>query len=112
MYEAPIPTNPTEKCVLMVLAEHADPKGRNAFPSWDRIASIVGVSTRTIGSTLSSLQRKGLIRKGDQALAEIGVRRRGKSRAYAPAVWDLVMAGSHAEAAQDKLETALGKDQA
>ncbi len=27
MYEAPVPTNPTEKCVLMVLAEHADPKG-------------------------------------------------------------------------------------
>lgn len=110
MYEAPARTNPTEKCVLMVLAEHADPSGASAFPSWQRIAKTVGVSTRTIGSTLSSLQAKGLIRRGDQRIAEAAVRRRGKSRAYAPTVWDLVMDGSHAAATQAHLPPAVDED--
>jgi len=94
----------------MVLAEHADPSGASAFPSWDRIARTVGVSTRTIGSTLSSLQAKGLIRRGDQRIAEAAVRRRGKSRAYAPTVWDLVMDGSHAAATQAHLPPAVDED--
>lgn len=110
MYEAPARTNPTEKCVLMVLAEHANPSGANAFPSWERIAKTVGVSTRTIGSTLSSLQAKGLIRRGDQRVAEAAVRSRGKSRAYAPTVWDLVMDGSHAAAAQAHLPPSDDED--
>jgi len=110
MYEAPARTNPTEKCVLMVLAEHANPSGANAFPSWERIAKTVGVSTRTIGSTLSSLQAKGLIRRGDQRIAEAAVRSRGKSRAYAPTVWDLVMDGSHAAATQAHLPPAIAED--
>jgi len=110
MYEAPAQTNPTEKCVLMVLAEHANPSGANAFPSWERIAKTVGVSTRTIGSTLSSLQAKGLIRRGDQRIAEAAVRSRGKSRAYAPTVWDLVMDGSHAAASQAHLPHAVDED--
>ena len=110
MYEAPTPTSPTEKCVLMVLAEHANPSGANAFPSWERIAKTVGVSTRTIGSTLSSLQAKGLIRRGDQRIAEAALRGRGKSRAYAPTVWDLVMDGSHAAATQAQLPPAVDED--
>jgi len=110
MYEAPAQTNPTEKCVLMVLAEHANPSGANAFPSWERIAKTVGVSTRTIGSTLSSLQAKGLIRRGDQRIAEAAVRSRGKSRAYAPTVWDLIMDGSHAAATQAHLPPAVAED--
>jgi len=110
MYEAPARTNPTEKCVLMVLAEHADPSGANAFPSWERIAKTVGVSTRTIGSTISSLHAKGLIRRGDQRIAEAAVRGRGKSRAYAPTVWDLVMDGSHAAATQARLPPAVDEE--
>lgn len=110
MYEAPARTNPTEKCVLMVLAEHANPSGANAFPSWERIAKTVGVSTRTIGSTLSSLHAKGLIRRGDQRIAEAAVRRRGRSRAYTPTVWDLVMDGSHAAATQSHLPPAVDED--
>ncbi len=110
MYEAPVKTNPTEKCVLMVLAEHADTSGANAFPSWERIAKIVGVSTRTIGSTLSSLHAKGVIRRGDQRIAEAAVRGRGKSRAYAPTVWDLVMDGSHAAATQAHLPPVVAED--
>src|SRR5207253_1023128 len=48
--------------------------------------------------------------KGDQAIAEIAVRRRGKSRAYAPTVWDLVMAGSHAAATQHNLPDPVAED--
>lgn len=110
MYEAPATTNPTEKCVLMVLAEHANTSGASAYPSWERIAKIVGVSTRTIGSTMSSLHAKGLIRRGDQRIAEAAVRGRGKSRAYAPTVWDLVMDGSHAAATQAHLPPAVDED--
>jgi DNA-binding MarR family transcriptional regulator len=52
----------TEQHVLFFLADMADDHG-SAYPSQDYIAAHAFLSERTVRSTLSSLERKGLIQR-------------------------------------------------
>lgn len=84
LYEAPA-GDPTGRLVLVHLAEHADPKGRGAFPSARTIAGDIEVSVRTIRRQLDDLEERDLIRRGDQQLvSHISADKR-------PVVWDLNM---------------------
>ena len=96
LYEARDVT-PSEKVVLIVLADHAAPNGTGAFPSWARIAAASGVSRRTVARVLESLEARGLILRGDQEIAAERLHAAGKDVRYAPVVWDLVMDGSHSD---------------
>ncbi|WP_433373836.1 helix-turn-helix domain-containing protein [Actinoplanes sp. CA-142083] len=71
--------------VLIGLANHAHPNGHGAFPSQERLAHYSRKSTRSIRSDLATLERLGLIRRGDQRhTAFIPSDRR-------PVVWDLAL---------------------
>lgn len=92
---APV-TDPLAHLVLIGLADHADPQGREARPSQKRLAEYVNVTDRTIRTKLRMLEDQGLIRPGDDRLvAHLRADRR-------PLVWDLCMdvtkATSRAEA--------------
>lgn len=79
--------HPTMKLVLVCLADHAGKDGTNAFPSVPTIAELCGVDVRTVRRTISALERRGLIRRGNQAAAadaRIPLQ-------YRPIVWDLVV---------------------
>lgn len=70
---------------LLVLADHADTKGKGVYPSQKRLCALTGYSRRTIQETLKDLEAEGLIRRGDQRLV-------GHIAAnYRPIVWDLNM---------------------
>lgn len=70
--------------ILLLLADHADTRGKGAFPSQKRIVALTGYSRRTIQNGLHDLETAGLIRRGDQRITE----HLGK---YRPIVWDLTM---------------------
>ncbi|WP_159416529.1 helix-turn-helix domain-containing protein [Rhodococcus rhodochrous] len=57
-----------EHVVLLTLAEHADENGKGAWPSQQTIAWIARVSDRQVRRHLDSLERKGLIYRGDPGL--------------------------------------------
>lgn len=70
--------------VLLVLADHADPNGRGAWPSRQTISKLAGCSLRTVAYALTHLQEEGLIVRGDQRITKgLG--------GYRPTVWDLNM---------------------
>jgi hypothetical protein len=76
---------PSCVAVLVGLANHAHANGRGAFPSQERLAHYARKSARSIRSDLATLERLGLIRRGDQRhTAFIPVDRR-------PVVWDLAL---------------------
>lgn len=77
----------TDAMVLVGLANHADPDGRNAFPAVARLAGYGRMSRRAVYDALKRLEGAGLIRRGDQrvAAAHIG---RGDRR---PVVYDLAL---------------------
>ncbi|WP_442853881.1 helix-turn-helix domain-containing protein [Arthrobacter sp. Leaf69] len=77
--------HPTMKLVLVCLADHAGKDGTNAFPSVPTIAELCGVDARTVRRTISALEGRGLIRRGNQAAAS------GIPPQYRPMVWDLVI---------------------
>ncbi|MEV0158068.1 helix-turn-helix domain-containing protein [Micromonospora sp. NPDC050686] len=71
--------------VLIGLADHADANGRAAYPSQERLAHYSRKSTRAVRSDLATLQRRGIIRRGDQRhVAHLPTDRR-------PVVWDLAI---------------------
>ena len=51
---------PTEKFVLLTLADHADHKGL-CWPGMDGVAKKTGLTRRTVVSSINSLSKKGLI---------------------------------------------------
>ena len=55
--------------VLLCLANYAGADGRGAFPSAATLSADTGLSERTVRSRLDSLEQKGLIRRGNQAIA-------------------------------------------
>ena len=76
---------------LMVMADMADPTGRNVYPSVATLAELCGVTPRTIRTKLASLEAKGLIIRDDQrVVAHIPANRR-------PVAWRLNMTGEPAE---------------
>lgn len=52
---------PGSRAVLLVLAWHADPAGRGAWPSRATIAREAGGSERQVGDALKVLEREGSI---------------------------------------------------
>lgn len=70
--------------VLLVLADHADPYGRGAWPSRQTISKLAGCSLRTVAYALNHLQEEGLIVRGDQRVTK-------GMGGYRPTVWDLNM---------------------
>ena len=55
---------------LMGLARHADKHGRGAYPSVARLAAYGCKAARSVQRDLRELEKLGLIRTGDQSLAE------------------------------------------
>ena len=68
---------PTEKLVLLALADCAEHDGSNSFPSVPRLAAECGLSERTVQRVLRALEAKGWIVVEHEAGAVVrGVRRR------------------------------------
>lgn len=93
----------SEFAILAVLAHHADAYGRGAYPSQRTIAEITGCSARTVRRKLSDLERRGIIRRGNQNLVS------HFPPAVRPVVWDLAQgsapAGDAAESPAATTET-------
>ncbi|WP_446216539.1 helix-turn-helix domain-containing protein [Micromonospora sp. IBHARD004] len=71
--------------VLIGLANHAHANGRAAFPSQERLAHYARKTVRSVQNDLKTLERLGLIRRGDQRhTAFLPADRR-------PVVYDLAM---------------------
>jgi hypothetical protein len=58
---APDVVSPTERLVLLALADHADNAGANAYPGNIRMARRTSLQRRSIQKTLRELERKGFI---------------------------------------------------
>lgn len=71
--------------VLLVLADHANDDGTGAFPSVDTIAWKTRLSERAVQGHLRTLEEQGLIRRGNQKLAEVYIEREDRR----PTVYDL-----------------------
>lgn len=65
--------NPTDKLVLLCLADHADEFGRNCWPGQSRIAAKTGLARQTVSVALSRLADKGLIAVDKIPLADNAV---------------------------------------
>ncbi|WP_374249773.1 helix-turn-helix domain-containing protein [Micromonospora sp. R77] len=76
---------PSCLAVLIGLANHADDAGRGAFPRQERLAFYARKTVRSVQSDLKTLEKLGLIRRGDQSRAAfLAADRR-------PVVWDLAL---------------------
>jgi hypothetical protein len=62
--------SPTQKLVLIALANHASPDGTGAFPSVERICRYTCLSERTVRATLGALVELGLIFECDRRIVE------------------------------------------
>lgn len=88
---------------LLVLADHADPQGRGAYPSRSTISRLTGYSVRTVSYALKSLEASGLISRGDQRIvSNLG--------GYKPTVWNLNMGRSAKTAPLENAEPAVQHD--
>lgn len=79
-------TTPTQRVILVAMADPAHDDGTCSFRSQATLARIVGCSDRTIREHLTDLEDRGVIRRGDQELVS---HYRPDRR---PIVWDLMMA--------------------
>lgn len=77
---------PAEQLTLVILADHANPDGCNAFPKVSTLAARRGLSARTVRRHLATLRELGFIRLGDQRWT---AHLRADER---PTVWDLDVA--------------------
>lgn len=80
----------TEVAVMIGLANHADAYGYHAFPSVPTLARYVKASERTVQRTLTTLEERGLIEQGDDAI--LSSTRIPKN--HWPVVWNLRMSSS------------------
>ena len=82
MEDAPV-ENQGELAVLYALADRANDDGTAAWPSQEWMAERARCTDRTVRNHLSELERRGVIRRGDQKLvSHLSLRRK-------PVVWDL-----------------------
>jgi len=58
-------TSPTEKLVLLALADHANDKTGLCFPSIDTLATKTGFSGRTISKAITALEGQGLLQRNE-----------------------------------------------
>lgn len=91
--------SPVARHVLLVLANYAGEDGCNAFPSIARLSEETGLSERAVRNNLRELERVGVIRLGNQAVAAAFIARADRR----PTVYDLDLSRGAANAA--RLET-------
>jgi hypothetical protein len=90
---APVPRdrggkpNPACKSVLIGLANHAAPDGKEAFPSVKTLIRYTGLSERTVQTALDRLKSDGIIRPCDPAIVAAKIKRADRR----PQGWDLAM---------------------
>jgi DNA-binding MarR family transcriptional regulator len=73
--------------VLLCLANYAGTDGRGAFPSARTLTDDTGLSERTVRVKLDLLEARGLIERGNQALAAVYIDRQDRR----PVVYDLML---------------------
>jgi DNA-binding MarR family transcriptional regulator len=73
--------------VLLCLANYAGADGRGAFPSAKTLTDDTGLSERTVRLKLDMLEERGLIVRGNQALAAVYIDRHDRR----PVVYDLML---------------------
>jgi hypothetical protein len=83
--------SPTEKLVLIALANHARPDGTSAFPAVATIRRYTMLSERAIRMNLRELERRGLIRQCDPRIVAAYITRADKR----PCGYDLMLSGGH-----------------
>lgn len=83
--------SPTEKLVLLALANHARPDGSSAFPAVATIRRYTMLSERAIRMNLRELERRGLIRQCDPRIVAAYITRPDKR----PLGYDLMLCGGH-----------------
>ncbi|WP_158894249.1 helix-turn-helix domain-containing protein [Amycolatopsis anabasis] len=88
---APIPRDQrnasTLAIVLVGLANHAGPDGRNAFPALSTLSRYTRLARRSVQNTLAELAELGLIRPADPEIVAAHVRRADRR----PNGWDLAL---------------------
>ncbi|MEU4513174.1 helix-turn-helix domain-containing protein [Nonomuraea wenchangensis] len=93
MYYAPV-KSPTEKLVLVALAQRTDDDGCDAYKSKGTLAQAALCDPKTVQRTLRDLEERGLIKLGDQSVAAYIDPR------YRPTVYDIQIPYSWYSAAQ------------
>lgn len=83
--EQTITTDPASTLVLICLANYADKFGRSAFPSVETLCKESRLSERTIRHRLRELEELGLIKRGDQSIVSIYIKREDRR----PVCYDL-----------------------
>lgn len=81
--------SPTEKLVLLALANHARPDGTSAFPAVATIRRYTMLSERAIRMNLRELERRGLIQQCDPRIVAAYITRPDKR----PLGYDLMLSG-------------------
>ncbi|HTX85202.1 MAG TPA: helix-turn-helix domain-containing protein [Streptosporangiaceae bacterium] len=90
---APVPRdgggkpNPACKAVLIGLANHAGPDGKDTFPSEKTLVRYTCLSKRTVQTALDRLEAEGIIRPCDPAVVAAKIKRADRR----PQGWDLAM---------------------
>ena len=79
-----------QRAVLLTMANYAQPDGTGVFVGQKRLATEVEISVKSVRRVQQSLERMGVLSRGDQALGIRGLR----NPRWAPIVWDLCMTGS------------------
>ena len=79
--------SPGQRLVLLALASHDMPGGRGIFPSYERLATMTGLTERGVGIALKALREAGWVERRK-------VRRRGRqgSNEYAIRQPELIVA--------------------
>jgi Helix-turn-helix domain len=77
--------------VLVGLANHADPDGRNAFPAVSTLVRYTRLSERTVRTCLDTLEALGLIRPSDPVIVAAYIKRADRR----PQGWDLAVRTSY-----------------
>ncbi|MEU4801308.1 helix-turn-helix domain-containing protein [Actinosynnema sp. NPDC023587] len=89
--DAPIPTDRKDASSLAItlvgLANHADPSGRNAFPSVATLVRYTRLSERTVRRALDTLEELKLISPSDPEIVAAYIKRADRR----PKGWDLAM---------------------
>ena len=80
-----IVTDPTARHVLLLLADSAGLNGEAAFPSRATLSNASGLSIRTVQRKLMDLQEAGLIKRGNQKIAQAYIDRQDRI----PIVYDI-----------------------
>lgn len=75
------------RAVLIGLANHADPEGRNAFPSAATLVEYTDLAERTVRACLDRLHETGLIRPSDPRIVAAHIARADRR----PQGWDLAL---------------------